>query len=770
MRWLNKLPIQRKLTVSILLVSNLASLLACVMFGAYDWVTFRRAMRNDLTTLGGVLANNSTAAITFQDAEAAEDILRGLRVHPHIAAAALYGGDGWLFAAYARKTEPESAPVTAQADGVRFETGRLVLFLPVELDAKRIGTLYLRSDLRELEARRRLYAGIVLLVLASSLLVTLLVAAVLKKAIAGPVLALAQTARRVAQDRDYALRVIKTSEDEVGQLTDRFNAMLAGIEARDSALRRANAALEEEIGERRKAEAELRQLNETLEQRVSERTAAAEQASRTKSQFLANMSHELRTPLNSVIGFANLLLKNKGENLRSEDLTFVERIQANGRHLLGLINQILDLSKVEAGRAELQIAPVDLRLMLEALVAGFEGQLQGHEVRLTVDAPQRLAPIETDAEKLRQVLINLVGNAIKFTERGAVTIRVPVDPVTGQPLRIDVVDTGIGIAKDKQDQIFEAFRQADSSTARRFGGTGLGLTISQALCRLMGYRLEVESEEGFGSTFSVVLASAGATDARVEGVPVPTHRLVLVVDDEADARLLLVRMIEEFGYRAVPASTGEEGLRLARSMRPDAITLDLMMPGMDGWTVLRRLKEDPVLSRIPTVVVSIVAAEGRGTVLGAVDVLQKPVLPSELRRVLDTCSRSRVLVVDDNEDDRRILAAILEKEPVEVRMVADGREALTMLTQFTPDVILLDLCMPNMDGMEFMKVLSRRPKAAAIPVIIVTSMHPDESARQCLAQWAYAVIGKQDDLPSHLRRVLKEILGRGAPATPPSPA
>src|SRR5262249_3868194 len=255
-----------------------------------------------------------------------------------------------------------------------------------------------------------------------------------------------------------------------------------------------------DITDRKRAEEVLRKAKE-----------AAEEASRTKSQFLANMSHELRTPLNSVIGFANILLKNKANNLRPEDLTFLERILANGKHLLGLINEILDLSKIEARKIELAMAPIGTDALVRETVTQQEGQVRDKPVKLLTELPPKVAPLQTDPQRLKQVIINLIGNALKFTEQGSVTVRVVTEAGTGEPLRIDVMDTGIGIPSDRLGAIFEAFQQADASTSRKYGGTGLGLTISQALCQLMGYRIEVSSQIGVGSTFSVLLNAAGAT-------------------------------------------------------------------------------------------------------------------------------------------------------------------------------------------------------------------------------------------------------------------
>jgi PAS domain S-box-containing protein len=521
---------------------------------------------------------------------------------------------------------------------------------------------------------------------------------------------------------------------------------------------------------------------ELAKQALQSSKEAAESANRAKSEFLANMSHELRTPLNSVIGFANILLKNKPGNLRPEDLSFLERIGTNGKHLLALINQILDLSKIEARKVELELTLTSLPALVQEIIDQFEGQLRGREIRLVAELPQPMAPLETDAGKLKQVIINLVGNALKFTERGSVTVRIDVEPQSRQPRRIAVIDTGIGIPPDRLAAVFEAFQQADSSTARKYGGTGLGLTISKALCELLGYQIAVSSEVGRGTTFSVELpatpkpkaapaeAAAKETDVTAPASlqpskPAPERallkdRLVLVVDDEADSRVLLTNLTEECGFRVITADSGEQALRRAREVRPDLILLDLMMPQMDGWEVLTALKADPQLQSIPVVVTSIVARENRGTLLGAVDVLQKPVVREDLLRVLEACPRAKVLVVEDSELDRRLTLECLEGERIEVRTAANGREALQLLETFSPDLVLLDLLMPEMDGMSFLQVLRRDPRHENLPVFIVTAKELDPQEKQRLGRLAQAVFKKAEELRTDLRRVLHAQLNK----------
>jgi PAS domain S-box-containing protein len=373
---------------------------------------------------------------------------------------------------------------------------------------------------------------------------------------------------------------------------------------------------------------------------------AAEAASRAKSDFLARMSHELRTPLNSIIGFANVLLKNKAGTLRQDDLSYLTRIAANGRHLLGLINDILDLSKIEAGHMKLEITPVLVDALVRETVDELEGQTRDRAVVLRAELPASVRPIETDVSRLKQVLINLIGNALKFTERGEVIVRLEVDSA-GHPTLIEVRDTGIGIPAERLDAIFNVFEQAESMVTRRYGGTGLGLAISRSLCELLGHRLEVASTEGRGTTMTIRLGegpprsrmrtpAAMPVVARAPGAESARglERLVLVVDDDVDARVMLGEVLEEAGCRAVGASTGVEGLRLARELRPDLIILDLRLPKISGFDVLRILRSDEELRGTPVVVVSVVGTESRSALPGATAILDKPVDREQLHDVL----------------------------------------------------------------------------------------------------------------------------------------
>jgi signal transduction histidine kinase/DNA-binding response OmpR family regulator len=518
-----------------------------------------------------------------------------------------------------------------------------------------------------------------------------------------------------------------------------------------------------DISERHRSEAALRAARD-----------AAETASRTKSDFLARMSHELRTPLNSVIGFANILLKNKAGNLRGQDVAYLDRIQDNGRHLLLLINDILDLSKIEAGKIELENEAIDLKDLLTDVSRQFELQLRDSPVDLRLRIPKGMAPHVTDPARLRQVLTNLIGNAVKFTEHGHITVTVDVDPATAQPARIRVSDTGIGIPEDRLGAIFDAFEQAESTTSRKYGGTGLGLPISRALCELLGYTLTVRSRVQTGTDFTIDMIpstasakdrpdtgdeeDAAATDSR------PGERLVLIVDDEADSRILLTHYVEEFGCRAIATHSPASALKLARELRPDLITLDLMMPGLNGWDMLSALKSDPELADIPIVIISVVAQESRATLAGALEVLQKPIDRRELYTILDRnlgARRARVLIVDDSADARSLLEEMLGDTASELRTAANGQEALTVLRDFEPDLVLLDMVMPVMDGLTFLEVFRATPRFRDVPVVVISAKDLTGEERDRVVRHTAAVVRKGKALETDLRRVLSHVLAEG---------
>jgi len=523
-------------------------------------------------------------------------------------------------------------------------------------------------------------------------------------------------------------------------------------------------------------------------------------ANKAKSDFLASMSHELRTPLNSVIGFTNILLKNKDAHLNEKDVGYLQRVLSNGKHLLELINEVLDLAKIEAGRMDLIIEQVDLGKLVVETVQQLEGQAKVKEgaVALVADVPPELNTVETDSAKLKQVIINLVGNALKFTHEGSVTVRLDVGSDGRTPVAIAVVDTGIGIPEDRLNAIFEAFQQAEAGTSRKYGGTGLGLAISRSICLLMGYDLIVESDVGKGSTFSIVMgerakkvtwaqqaeaepaaavaaapsgegapaaveaagaAAAGAATAR--GAPAPPRLRdfkVLIIDDEKDSRDLMAHYLEDFGCRVYTATNGEQGLAVAREFRPDLITLDLMMPGMTGWEVLKVLKADRELRQIPVVVVSIVAAEGRGRLLGAVDLITKPFEREDLLRVLwrnlVRKRGGRILVVDDEAAARAMLNQFLSSLGLEVVEAADGQEALEAIRMEAPDAVLLDLVMPVMDGMTFLKRLRANPLHSGLPVIVLTAKELGRADDKELADIASGVVHKGDNMADDLREAL----------------
>jgi GAF domain-containing protein/CheY-like chemotaxis protein len=502
--------------------------------------------------------------------------------------------------------------------------------------------------------------------------------------------------------------------------------------------------------------------NVRLFEEIQDKSRQLEEASKHKSQFLASMSHELRTPLNAIIGVTEMLREDARDLKREDEFEPLDRVLGAGRHLLALINDILDLSKIEAGRMELHLESFPLTPVIEDVGKTVEPMATKNRNRIVIDCPPGLGAIHADQTRFRQALLNLASNANKFTENGIVTIAARARRLDGRDeIAIAVTDTGIGMTEEQMGRLFQEFSQADASTTRKYGGTGLGLAISRHFCRMMSGDITVESKPGKGSTFTIhlprivqseqVVATQGHGETRLEPVhPIAEEAeepLILVVDDDATVRDLVVRYLERAGFAAVAARGGQEGLRLVRELRPAAVTLDIMMPDLDGWTVLAAIKGDPALAGIPVVLMSIVDQKNRGYALGAAEYLVKPVdrgkLVATLRSICGSTA-GHALLVDDDEMVRRSVRQALEPIGWNVTEAENGRVAIDSLTAARPDVIILDLMMPTMDGFEFMEELRGRPAWQDIPVVVITAKDLTVEDRDHLNGGVERIIQKSD--------------------------
>jgi len=556
------------------------------------------------------------------------------------------------------------------------------------------------------------------------------------------------------------------------QYSQRLTKTLALTQAANAALRESESLLEQRVVERT---AELASANEELTRSEWELAIARDQAleaNRAKSVFLANMSHELRTPMNAIIGYSEMLEEEAEERGAQDLVPDLHKILSAGRHLLDLINSILDLSKIEAGKMDLYLETFQVDVVVADVVSTIKplARKNGNALELNVD--ERVGTMRADLTKVRQSLFNLLSNASKFTQNGQITLAVTREAEAGADwIVFKVSDTGIGMTQEQLSMLFQAFTQAHTSTSRSFGGTGLGLVITRQFCELMGGDVSVASEFGKGTTFTIRLpvavtdrpAELPAQGAR-EREAAETAGSVLVIDDDPMVGDLLRRFLGKEGFQVVTAASGDEGLRLAAEVHPDVITLDAIMPGMDGWMVLSRLKADRDLQAIPVIMLTIVDNRNLGFSLGASDFLIKPIQRDVLVATVQRLSlkpTAPVLIVDDDKLTRDLVKRSLESEGFQVVEANNGRIALEQMESTKPGLILLDLLMPEMDGFEFLAELRRQERWRSIPVVVVTAKNLDGADRTRLNGYVERILEKGAFTREELLRELRDLVKAG---------
>lgn len=655
-----RLPSIRKKLVAVVMATTLAALVVSVgLVIGYDLRSYHRTLVNDLSTQAELVGHMSSAALSFDDARLASENLALLRTRPMVAAAAIYDDRGRLFASYAADGAGTVFPARAERAAARIEGDHLVVFRPVLENGETVGTVWLRAENRLL-ARTLDYLAIALVVTLLAMAIAYLVMRRLGRIITAPIVAITEIAHDVVAKRDYSRRAPRISNDEAAELVDSFNAMLSEIESRTRELEDSNAAIVREAQERSRAQQEVMRLNEQLEHRVDERTLQlalanaelanaideARNANQAKSAFLSSMSHELRTPLNAILGFAQILTSEALPTSDAQKKEFASHILKSGRHLLTLINEILDLAKVESGTIPLSMEPVALGEILEECRTMIAPLAAGRGIRVLF--PEQVgAVLLADRTRLKQVLLNLLSNAVKYNrEAGAVVL----DCAQAGPgrLRISVQDTGLGLRPDQLDSLFQPFNRLGQEAGTQ-EGTGIGLVVTRRLVELMGGSIHVSSSPGVGSVFSIELGTtapaAGRGAAEGELAPLPPERaagephLVLYIEDNP-ANLRLVEEIVRFrsDLLLVSAGDGPGGLALARERRPDIILMDINLPGMSGYEVLAALRRDPQTAAIPAIALSANAMASdieRGMAAGFFRYLTKPVDIDRFNEAID---------------------------------------------------------------------------------------------------------------------------------------